>query len=605
MNDYQPLQIDASIASYVDIESFLRPAFSSDGKLFAYLSDASGTHQLWSRPPDGGAPVALTRMDEPVGNWAFSPCSHDLIFTMDCGGDERHQLWLLREGADNPVALTSDPTTVHVWGCWSPDGTRIAYGANARDKTQMDIYVMDLRSGAAMCVHQGAGYQDPLAFFSDGESLLLRDWTGGPHNQTLQRLTLDGFVISPLLPHDGRAEYRAVRMRRDGTGFYVLCDQESDHFRIGFVPLSGGPVQWLISVADQTIDAMALAADQQRMAYVVNAGGWNHVHVRNLASGEDRCLQGLPAGVVSSLSWIPEKDELIFPFEGAATPPSIWKADVASNTAAAFISSAIGTTPLADFVEPELIHVASFDGLQVPCFVYRPRVPADASGYPVVVIVHGGPAMAWTANFRADVQYLLARGVMVVGPNVRGSSGYGRSYHELDDKHLRMDSVSDLQAVRLWLDRQSEVDSQRVAVFGRSYGGFMVLAALTEYPESWRLGVDFYGIANFHTLLQTTGPWRRDLRAAEYGDPSIDAELLERISPIHRMNRLNAPLLIVHGLDDPRVTPGESEMLHSVVRGLGKPVQYLRIPHEGHGFARRSNRHIVYAALDRFLDRYL
>jgi dipeptidyl aminopeptidase/acylaminoacyl peptidase len=605
MKNHPPLQIDTTIASYVDIDSFLRPAFSSDGRRFGYLSDASGTHQIWMRSPGDDAPVQLTRMDEPVGNWAFSPCSLDLIFTTDCGGDERHQLWLLREGTDNPVALTADATTVHVWGCWSPDGTRIAYSANARAKTQMDLYIMDLRSGVASCVHQGTGYQDPLAFFADGESVLLRDWTGGPHNQSLQRLALNTGAISALLPHDGRAEYRAVRMRRDGTGFYVLCDQESDHFRIGFAALAGGPVQWLVSVADRTIDAMALAADQQRMAYTVNAGGWNHLHIRNLESGEDRRIEGLPAGVAGSLSWIPEKNELIFPFEGAATPPSIWKADAASSSAEVFIPPVVGTIPLADFVEPELVHVESFDALQVPCFLYRPRTPCPPSGYPVVVIVHGGPAMAWTANFRADVQYLVARGVMVVGPNVRGSSGYGRRYHELDDKHLRMDSVSDLQAVRLWLDRQSEVDSQRVAVFGRSYGGFMVLAALTEYPESWRLGVDFYGIANFHTLLQTTGPWRRDLRAAEYGDPAVDAELLKRISPIHRMNRLNAPLLIVQGLDDPRVTPGESEMLHSVIRGLGKPVQYLRIPHEGHGFARRSNRHIVYAALDRFLDQYL
>lgn len=605
MKDNTAAQADRSIAPYMDIEALVRPAFSFDGKRFVYLSDASGTHQIWTRPPQGGAPVRLTHMDEPVGTVAFSPCSHDLIFTVDRGGDERHQLCLLRDGECDPVALTSDPATVHAWGCWSADGTHIAYSANVRDKSAMDVYVMNVSSRVAKRVYTGAGYRDVLAFFPDGESLLVRDWAGGPHDQALQRLTIKNGAIENLLPHRGRAEYRAVRMRRDGSGFHVLCDQDSDHFRIGFAGAQGGAIDWLVDEKGKSIEAMAVAPDARRIAYAVNDEGWHRVQVRDLATGADRRVQGLPPGIVGALAWIPAAEALVFPFEGARTPPSIWTAKLATCTAEPLVSSAAGTLAPGDFVEPELAHVASFDGLRVPCFIYRPASPPPPAGYPVVVIVHGGPAMTWASNFRGDVQYLAAHGMMVVAPNVRGSSGYGRRYHELDDKYRRMDSVSDLHAVRRWIGEQAGVDPGRVALFGRSYGGFMVLSSLTEHPESWKLGVDFYGIANFHTLLQTTGPWRRDLRAAEYGDPGADAELLTRISPIHRMNRLNAPLLIVHGLDDPRVTPGESEMLYSVVRGLGKPVQYLRIPHEGHGFGRRSSRQEVYAVFARFLDEHL
>lgn len=605
MNDKSSPFSSSPMAPYMELTVLGRPTLSADSAQLAYLSDASGMPQIWSRPWAGGAARQLTRMEEPVTTLAASPVGQDLLFTTDCGGDERHQLWLLRAGDDTPQALTSDPTSVHAWGCWAPDGQRIAYSANIRDKTCMDVYVMDLATGQATCVRQGSGYQDVLAFYPDGAALLLRDWAGGPHDQHLLRLDLQDGAATPLLPHAGRAEYSAVRMRRDGSGFYVLSDQDNDHFRIGSADAEGSSVQWLVAVENRSIEAMAASPDPARIAYVVNQRGWHEVRVRDLASGADDAITGLPAGVARSLAWAPGSDTLLFPYEGPATPPAIWRAD--AKTLAAQPAETAGAPPadVADFVLPAAFEVASFDGLALPCFLYRPTVAAPPAGYPVVVIVHGGPAMAWDANFRADVQCLVARGMMVVAPNVRGSSGYGRRYHELDDTYQRLDSVADLQAVRLWVGRQADVDDSRVAVFGRSYGGYMVLAALTTYPESWRAGVDFYGIANFHTLLATTGPWRSKLRAAEYGSPEADADLLTRISPIHAMHKLAAPLMIVHGMDDPRVPPGESEMLHSVVRGLGKPVQYLRIPHAGHGFLRRDQRHIVFTALEHFLQGHL
>lgn len=605
MKDTAASPAAAAIAPYMDIEAVIRPVFSFDGKRFVYLSDITGTHQVWTREAGNEEARQLTFMDEPVGTVAFSPCSHDLVFSTDCGGDERHQLWLLRDGETDPVALTCDTATVHAWGCWSPDGERIAYSSNARDKSSMDVYVLDLGSRIATCVYRGDGYRDPLAFFADGRALLLRDWADGPHGQALQRLDLDTGAIQDLLPHRGKAEYRAVRMRRDGSGFHVLSDQDSDHFRIGFAATDARSAQWVVEAPGLSIDAMAVHADAQTIAYAVNEEGWTRIVVRDMATATDRRIDGLPPGIAGSLAWIPGSRKLVFPYEGARVAPSLYVAQADECTARPLVAARAGVLQPSSFIEPELVRVRSFDGLEIPCFIYTPASAPPAGGYPVVVIVHGGPAMAWTSNFRGDVQYLAARGIMVVAPNVRGSSGYGRRYHELDDRERRMDSVEDLQQVRLWLQQHPRVDAERIAVFGRSYGGFMVLAALTAYPESWKLGIDFYGIANFHTLLQTTGPWRRDLRAAEYGWPETDAELLTRISPIHRMQRLDAPLMIVQGLDDPRVTPGESEMLYSVTRGLGKTVQYLRIPHEGHGFAQRANRHIVFGALAQFLDTHL
>ncbi len=222
-----------------------------------------------------------------------------------------------------------------------------------------------------------------------------------------------------------------------------------------------------------------------------------------------------------------------------------------------------------------------------------------------MIIVHGGPEAQWKPDFRADIQYMLARGIMVIAPNIRGSTGYGRDYQHLDDRELRMDSVADLKAVRMAVATRGDVDESRIGVFGRSYGGFMVLSAMTEYPDLWKLGVEYYGIANFLTLLQTTGPWRKELRAIEYGDAETMRDELERFSPINRIGNIAAPLMIAHGLEDPRVAPCESEMVYSCLRGLGKPIEYLRVPHEGHGFARIENRRRVFGALARFIDENL
>ncbi|MGK9170500.1 S9 family peptidase [Inquilinus limosus] len=609
MSDSGTVQADpaprAAIRPYLDIRSARNPALSPDGGLMAFLSDETGFHQIWLQPAGGGTAWRAAETEEPVGALAFSPKNRDLVFTMDRGGDERHQLWLIPGTDAAPVALTDDPTVVHVWGAWSPDGERIAYAANTRDRTHVDIHVMEVATRRATCVYQGELYREVMAFFPDGRALLVRDCTRAMTDQDLFRLDLDTGAYEPLLPHDGRARYAAAKFRKDGSGAYLLTDQGRDFQGVAFFSLADRSLRWLVTIEGKDVEAMALSPDQSRIAFVVNEEGWNRILIRDLDSGAETAVEGLPPGVIGSVSWRPDSSGLVFPLEGAATPPDIWGFDLTTGAAARITDASKGELDTGGFVEPVVRRASSFDGLQVPFLLYRPKGEAPAGGFPALVIVHGGPEAQWTPTFRADIQYMLARGIAVAAPNVRGSTGYGRPYQHLDDVELRMDSVADLRAVRLWLGAQDEIDETRIGIFGRSYGGFMVLAALTEYPELWRLGIEFYGIANFHTLLQTTGPWRRRLRAAEYGDPVADRDLLERVSPIHRLDRIRVPLLVAQGLDDPRVPPGESEMVHSCLRGLGRPVEYIRVPHEGHGFARLDNRQTVFGAVAAFLDRHL
>lgn len=599
------MTLSPPLDAYLTLPTAKSPAVSPDGERLAYLSDRSGFHQIWLRRLKGGTAKRAVWTDEPIGALSFSPKGGDLVFTSDRGGDERHQLWLLPTEGGEPVALTDAPGVVHLWGAWAPDGQRIAYSCNARDARHMDIMVMDVGTRAARCVYDGEGYREAVAFMDEGEALLVRDSRRSTTDQGLYRLDLRTGSYRAILPHEGKARYPVIKARKGTGGFYLITDQGSDFLRLGRLTPDEGAITWITPEQPYDIDAFAASPDGARIAYVRNVEGWSRIVLRDLSDGAEIELEGLPPGVATSLAWSPDGGTLVFALEGSSTPSDVWAYDVAAERVTNLTQESDADPARFAFVEPEVERTESFDGTTVPFLVYRPDTPPPPDGYPVLVVVHGGPEAQWTPIFRPDLQHILAQGVMVIAPNVRGSTGYGRAYMSMDDREQRMDSVADLKAIRLWLRDRAEVDDTRVGLFGRSYGGFMVLAALTEQPELWRVGVEFYGIANFLTLLQTTGPWRETLRAAEYGDRFADRAMLERFSPIHNADRIRVPLLIAHGLDDPRVPPGESEMIYSRLRGRGHPVDYLRIPHEGHGFARIENRQVVFGALARFLHRHL
>lgn len=594
-----------SMIDYIDICKAVKPAFSTDGAWLVYLSDQSGMMQVWMQLAAGGEPRQLTNMPEPVGAIAFNPKSNDLLITTDWGGDERHQLWLIKDLQGEPQPLTTDTTVVHAWGCWSPEGTHIAYAANYRNKSDMDLYVMDLASAEATCVYEGIGWRTPAAFTRDGKALMVNDCTRAMTDQDFCLLNLETKVYTKTLPHQGRARYQAIRSLKDDSGLLMISDQEREYLSVMFKPANEDVLTQVAAFDAQDVEALVLSAEQDKLALVLNRQGWNDIVLVN-RQGEVLKRYEMPvAGVVASLIWSKDGKSLVMPIEGAAHSSDIWSCDVETGVFTRLTDAPKAKKNLPAFLEPTVTSVASFDGLDIPYFVYQPQVSAGENGYPVMIIIHGGPEAQWKPDFRADIQYMLAQGIMVVAPNIRGSTGYGRAYQHLDDRELRLDSVADLKAVRMAVGGRADVDESRIGVFGRSYGGYMVLAALTEYPDLWKLGVEYYGIANFLTLLTTTGPWRKQLRAIEYGDVETMRDDLERFSPINKIDQVQAPLMIVHGLEDPRVTPCEGEQVYSCLRGLGKPVEILRVPHEGHGFARVENRRLVFGELARFMSENL
>ena len=592
------------IEDYLRLRSATNPAVGPDGRLFAWIADDGGVPQLWARDLPDGPARCLSPGDERVQFLAISPKSRDIVFGMDRGGDERQQLWLAPGDGSAARPLTAEPTRLHAWGAWDPLGQRIAYSANLRDPRHMDVHVMEVATGVSRCLFEGRSWRQPLAWFPDSTALLVQDSAPGMFAQELVKLDVATGQATVLIAREGKARFMAPKWKKDGSGFFLVTDQGREFHGLAWFDLARGELVFL-ATPDGDVEALAVASDERRLAYVVNREGWSEIVVRNLATGRERTLDGHPKGVVASVAFLPDASGIVFPLASAWGPSAVFHHDFASGAWRVLAGENPAERDPALVCEPDLVRIPSFDRREVPAFVYRGRGPAPAAGRPALVIVHGGPESQYTAGFRADVQYLANQGWVVVAPNIRGSTGYGRTWQALDDKELRPDSVRDLKAVRDWAASLPEVDPTRLAVYGQSYGGYMVLAAITEYPDDWKAAVEFYGIADFRTLLDTTGPWRQVLRAAEYGDPVADKELLERISPLRKVDRIRVPLLIAHGFEDPRVPPSESELLVACLRGLGLKHEIIRVPHAGHGFVRQDHRLTVFPAVARFLEQHV
>ena len=602
-----------TIEQLLNIDTASAPSYRADGKYLAYLSDKSGVPQVWRHSAGSHTPEQLSSHVDKAAFVKYAPSGGDLIYGMDAGGDERQQLYLLADGEDSAKPLTVDPEAIHQWGGWNPNGRQISYASNSRDPEHFDGYVFDLDTMTQRQLFQGAALFSIECWSPDGRFLVVRLDLASSQIE-LFLVAAQGGPLRRLTPGNMANCYRNIRWKKDSSGFY-LCSNEGREFSgIGFCSLehlnvSGQnetslKIEWL-HLPDWDVETIQLSPDGRRLAYIINEEGYSKLAVIELESAQHTTVPTHPAGVIPEVVWSPDNNGLVFTLNGSTCPSNIWSWDFSSTTVFQLTGNKSSAVPRETFVEPELVRYASFDGRDIPAFLYLPANPVPRQGLSSVILVHGGPESQYLPQFEPEVQFLLQLGYAVLATNVRGSSGYGRAFMALDDVRLRMDSVKDLKHAAIWLGNQTNMNSHRIAVMGGSYGGFMVLAAITNYPDLWAAAVEFYGVVNFQTLLANTGPWRRKHRAAEYGDPVTDADFLHQISPIHHADKITAPLFVAQGLRDPRVPPGESEQIVNSLQSRGQHVEYLTFADEGHGFVKRANKLIIYRAVARFLDRYL
>ncbi|HEY7034780.1 MAG TPA: S9 family peptidase [Thermomicrobiales bacterium] len=595
------------VGRYLGIPAATTPAWLADGRL-AYLSDATDVPQIWvtdtqvtvGAPPPSSRP--LTTYADRIGALLAAPGGGRLVFGMDTGGDERQQLWTAVPG-EPPRAVTANPGTIHTLGAVSPDGNRVAFASNARVRHAFDVWTVDLTdpSAAPRPVLATDELLTPVAWTADGRGLVVqRANTNLDHDLLL--VPADGGEPTLLTPHTGEATMPQVVATPDGEALILVSNHDREFAALVGLDLATRQ-QTLLAAPEHDVEAAAITPAGDILAYAVNDDGYSRLTLRELATGTERAVTDPPAGVASGLKWSHDGTRLAFALSSPRNPSAIWVSDT-NGTATQATTVDLATLDSAPFVAPETVRYPTFDRRAIPAFWYRPN-GGDGGSWPVVIDVHGGPESQRRPEFAPVTQALLAGGIAVLAPNVRGSTGYGKTYCHLDDRERRMDAVADLAAAVDWLRARPEVDPARIAVMGQSYGGFMVLAALTAYPDLWAAGVDVVGIANFVTFLEQTGPWRRRVRAAEYGELPRDADLLRAISPLRKADQITAPLLVIHGRNDPRVPLGEAEQIVARLRSLGRDVELLVFADEGHGLVKRPNRRTGYGTVGDFLSRRL
>lgn len=598
--------MEYDFARYLKIRSTYDAQFAPDNTKVAFLTNITGVPQVWQVSTDGGWPEQCTFFDDRVSFIEYNPVQECAIFGMDVGGSERTQLYLMTANGEHTISLTGDNSeAIHTFGGWSPDGTAIAFTSNRRNPAYFDVYVQPVGphgEGTTQCVYEGNGTHRVVGWGPDGTWLIISHNLANQHNN-LYRLDLDSHELQLLTPDNSGAQFIDINVAPDGKGLYLATDLNNDFVRPAYLNLSTLELQRLDDVP-WDVDIVRLSPNGRFLVVITNEAGYSSWRIRDLIHEQDLPTPKSPSGMCMFANFAHDSSALAFTFTGPQHPADIWMYDLQNQQTRQITYSSLAGIPRTRFVVPELIHYPTFDQRQIPGCLYLPQRIGEEPP-PVVIDVHGGPESQRRIEFNPVYQYLLHCGYALFAPNVRGSTGYGRAYSHLDDVEKRMDSVNDLAHAAYWLKESGIVDPERIAVMGGSYGGFMVLAALTNYPDLWTVGVDVVGIANFVSFLENTSPWRRHLREAEYGSLEHDRELLERISPIHKVDQIRAPLMVVHGANDPRVPIGEAEQIVESIKQRNGVVEYLRFDDEGHGIVKLTNRLICYPAIERFLNTHL
>jgi dipeptidyl aminopeptidase/acylaminoacyl peptidase len=589
-------------------------ALDLDGDSLLLRTNASGLDQL--AEVVHGRMRPLTALPDRVSG-RYLPGRRAAVVEVDSGGDERFGLAVLNlDDPDLPVRrredlrwLTDDPTAVHRTAGVAPDGRTIAFVSNRRNRVDFDVYLLDLDTGISTCLYDGGGWCMPASGFSpDGRRLaVLRPGTR-PLDTDLLLLDVVTGEVQVVLPHPDQAAQVGAPAWLDATTFLVSSSVGRDLRAVVRCDLEAGSRETVLE-RDWDLDVWT-SADGSTALVVANVDGSSDACLHDagtLARREPLPLL-TPDAVITSSSLpdpllAPDGSTVLVTVTSPRLTGDVWRFDTRSGVLSR-VTRSPGAPEPDSVVPPERHRVRSFDGVEVPLFLYRPQLAPGAAPPPVVVVVHGGPEAQSTTSWSPTVQGLAARGYAVVVPNVRGSTGYGKRYAALDDTTRRLDSVADLAAVHGWL-RGAGLDPSRAALWGGSYGGYMVLAGCAFQPSLWAAGVDIVGISDLVTFLQNTADYRRAHREREYGSLAADREFLAAASPLRRVEEIRAPLFVVHGANDPRVPLSEAEQLTASLRERGVRCELLVYGDEGHGLARLVNQLDAYPQAADFLDSIL
>jgi len=567
------------------------------------------TPQLHLVAIPGGARQQLTFFADSVANGRFHPNAGDyIVFTKDVGGGEWYQLYRY-DTKSGEVTLLTDGKSRNLMGPWSSDGDRIAYMSTRRTGKDTDLWVMnpaDPKTDHLLTPLSGGGWRPEDWSPDDKKILLLEEFSiNESYLWLVDAVTGQKSELTPRHATE-KVSYGEARFSKDGKGIYVTTDKDSEFHRLAYIDLETKQPTYLTTPIHWDVESFDLAHDGKLLAFVTDEEGLSVVHVRDTTNGKEMPLPHIPTGVVGGLRWHRNGHDLGFSLNNPRSPGDCYSIDVASEKLERWTNSE-SAVKTESFPAAELIHWKSFDGKMISGFLYKP--PARFGGKrPVLVIIHGGPEGQSVPTFLGRNHYLLNElGIALIYPNVRGSTGYGKTFSLLDNGMKREDTYKDINALFDWIAAQPELDSDRIAVTGGSYGGHMTLAVSTFYSDRIRCSVDIVGMSNLVTFLEHTEAYRRDLRRVEYGDerdPQMRA-YLEKIAPMNNIEKIKKPMLVIAGKNDPRVPVSESQQIAEALKQAGTPVWLMIANDEGHGYRKKPNQDFQFYATVEFLQEYL
>jgi dipeptidyl aminopeptidase/acylaminoacyl peptidase len=585
------------------------------------------TNQIHQVTQPGGARTQLTFFPDRVESASFEPTKGDyFIFHKGVGGAEFFQNYRY-DLVTGDITLLTDGKSRNSAPTWSNKGDRIAYTSTRRNGADTDIYVQsptDPKSDRLLAELKGGGWDVTDWSPDDKQVVVLEEISvNESYLWVFDAQTGAKKEVTPRPPEGAeKIAYGGALFSKDGRGLFVTTDRESEFQRLAYIDLASGRHTYLLPDVKFDVDNWDLSPDGKKIAYTLNENGVSSLHMIEIIAGRDAVSAGakkepifnppLPASNISSLKFHRDAKQglLAFNVAGARSPSDVyvWSAAGGKNTTTRWTTSETGGIPSRQFAEPELVKWKSFDGKEITGFLYKPDAVKFPGKRPVVIQIHGGPESQQRPGYLTRSNYFINElGCALIYPNVRGSTGYGKTFVKLDNGFKREDSYRDIAALLDWLASRPELDPTRVMVTGGSYGGFMTLAVASNYADRIRCAVDIVGPSNFVTFLKNTESYRRDLRRVEYGDerdPKM-AEFLERIAPLNNAAKITKPLFVIQGANDPRVPKTEAEQIVATLKRQNTPVWFLMAKDEGHGFAKKRNLDFQFYSTVQFMREFL
>jgi len=599
-------ELETRIATMARVGGAWSPSFSPDGSRLAFVSNLSGQPQVWTIPTSGGFPELVTPLEDPVGQVRWSPGGALLAFSVAPGGGMNEQVWVSRPDGTGLRLLTPGGRETNRLSGFTRDASRLLLASNDRSGATIDAYLLDPLTGEPTARTNAPGSNGYTDVSCDGRfALLSRLVQRGDNDLLLVDLETGAELL--LTPHERPATFGGGVFSPDGRTVWLSSNAGRDRAAFARIRLAPngrpGPIETVAARDDAELSGFEIDESGLTAALAWNVAGRSELAFVDLATGRSRPGPALPSEIASGLVFSPDGTKLAMVLSGSTSPMDVWVFDRAKGSLRQLTRSPHAGVDLASLVKPELVRFPGRDGLPLTGWLYR---PAGASGPgPLVLSFHGGPEGQERPSFRSDYQALVSQGISVLAPNVRGSSGFGKRFVNLDNGALRKGAVDDIAASVDYVVKSGLADPKRIGITGGSYGGYMTMAGLAAFPDLLAAGANLFGIVNFATFFRNTEPWMAAISRTEYGDPETEAAMLRDLSPIHRLDRVKAPTLVLHGANDTNCPVIEAEQVVDHLKERGVPVKYVLFPDEGHGWRRTSNRIRSTVEVTRWFVRYL